>query len=115
VKEVLLDQRVIAGVGNLYATEALWRARIHPATPARTIAADPAAVRRLLAAVRASLKHGLALLEGSLLPRYLEDGAANEFRVYDRAGEPCPRCRTTLRAMTIGGRTSAFCPACQKG
>lgn len=113
VKETLLDQRVVAGIGNLYATEALWRARIHPAAKAVRVAEDRAALRRLAAAVRASLRHGLAVLEGSEVPQYLEDGAPNPFHAYDRAGEPCRRCRATLRAMTIGGRTSAYCPSCQ--
>ena len=114
IKETLLDQRVVAGIGNLYATEALWRARIHPATPARRVATDRATVRRLLAAVRAALRHGFAELGDSELPQYLEDGAPNHFHAYDRAGAPCHRCRTPIRAIALGGRTNAYCPRCQK-
>jgi formamidopyrimidine-DNA glycosylase len=113
VKEALMDQRVLAGVGNLYATEALWRAKIHPAAKAARVAQDRAALRRLASAVKASLRHGLAELEGAEMPQYLEDGAPNPFHTYDRAGAPCHRCGTLLRAMTIGGRTSAYCPRCQ--
>lgn len=114
VKETIMDQRVLAGVGNLYATEALWRARIHPATRAPVVAADRAALRRLAAAIRAALAHGLAELAATEVPRYLEEGAPNPFHAYDRAGEPCGRCGATLRSMVLGGRTSAYCPSCQK-
>jgi len=113
VKEAIMDQRVLAGVGNLYATEALWRARLHPALPAPRVARSPAASRALAAGIRAALRHGLSLLEGAELPAYLEDGAPNEFHVYDRKGSPCPRCGTAIEAMTLGGRTSAYCPRCQ--
>jgi formamidopyrimidine-DNA glycosylase len=113
VKETIMDQRVLAGVGNLYATEALWRARIHPAAPSPAVAEDAPALRRLAAAIRAALAHGLGELQATEIPRYLEDGAENTFFAYDRAGAPCPRCSTILQAMTLGGRTSAFCPTCQ--
>jgi formamidopyrimidine-DNA glycosylase len=111
VKETLLDQRVAGGIGNLYATEALWRARIHPATPAPAL--DGAALGRLLTAIRAALQHGLAQLDGEETPEYLEDGAPNPFHCYDRAGHPCHRCGALLESMVLGGRTSAFCPRCQ--
>jgi formamidopyrimidine-DNA glycosylase len=109
VKETIMDQRVLAGVGNLYATEALWRAKIHPARPARSVDS-----KKLLTAIRAALRHGLRTYSGQEEPEYIEEGGPNPFYCYDRAGEPCRRCRTTIRAMTIGGRTSAFCPHCQK-
>jgi formamidopyrimidine-DNA glycosylase len=109
VKEAIMDQRVIAGVGNLYATEALWRAKIHPARPART-----ADAKKLLTAIRAALQHGLRTYSGQQEPEYIEEGGPNPFYCYDRAGEPCRRCKTKIRAMTLGGRTSAYCPHCQK-
>ena len=114
IKVALLDQRALAGVGNLYATEALWRAKIHPARRARAVAKDPAAVRRLLLAIRAALRHGLRTYAGQEEPEYIEEGGPNPFYCYDRAGQRCRRCGTTIRAMTIGGRTSAYCPHCQK-
>lgn len=113
VKEALLDQRLLAGVGNLYAAEALWRARIHPLTKARTVAADPALNRLLWRSIRAALRHGLGTFPKGEVPEYIEDGAPNPFHAYDRQGLPCHRCGTTLEAMTIGGRTTAFCPLCQ--
>ena len=109
VKETIMDPRVMGGVGNLYATEALWRSRIHPATPARAV--DAAA---LLRGIRAALRHGIRTYQGEELPEYIEEGAPNPFFAYDRKGEPCPRCGVRIKALTIGGRTSAFCPRCQK-
>jgi formamidopyrimidine-DNA glycosylase len=111
VKAVLLDQTRLAGVGNLYATEALWRARIHPATAARQL--DRAAIRALHRGLRAALDHGLRTYAAEEVPEYIEEGAPNPFHAYDRAGLPCHRCRTPLAKMVLGGRTSAFCPRCQ--
>ena len=114
VKETIMDQRVLAGIGNLYAAEALWRAKIHPARGARSVARNPVQVRKLSAAIRAALRHGLRTYAGEEEPSYIEEGGPNPFYCYGREGEPCQRCQTTIRAMTIGGRTSAYCPHCQK-
>ncbi|HEX6568086.1 MAG TPA: DNA-formamidopyrimidine glycosylase family protein [Acidimicrobiales bacterium] len=113
IKTQLLSQRPIAGVGNIYADEALWRARINPAR--RTVTRAQAAA--LLVAVRAvlseSLRHG-----GTTLTDY-RDTAGREGRnqqrldVYGQAGLPCPRCGTELRSRTLDGRTSTWCPTCQ--
>ena len=115
-----MDQRVAGGIGNLYATEALWRARIHPARKAREVAADPAAVSALVTGIRGALRHGLETYGASVAatpetepPTYIEEGGENPFYVYDRTGEPCPRCGTEIESMTLGGRTSAYCPTCQ--
>ena len=113
VKEALLDQHLVAGVGNLYATEALWRARIHPRTPARAVARDAARLRVLWRSLRAALRHGLGTFTAGEVPEYIEDGAPNPFHAYDRKGQPCHRCGAILRAIQVGGRTSAFCPSCQ--
>jgi formamidopyrimidine-DNA glycosylase len=113
VKEAIMDQRLVAGVGNLYAAEALWRAKIHPATPARRIADNPALVRALHAAIRAALRHGLRTYRATELPEYIEEGGPNPFHAYDRKGKPCHRCDAALEAVTIGGRTSVYCPRCQ--
>jgi formamidopyrimidine-DNA glycosylase len=106
VKAVLLDQRRVAGVGNIYADEALWRAGIDPHRPAGTL--DPTEVRRLHRTVRAALRRGVEL-QGSTLRDYVTpDGESGEmqaeFKVYGRAGEPCPRCRTPIERSVIGGR-----------
>ena len=115
VKAALLDQRSVAGLGNIYADEALWRARIHPLTPARTLTGDD--VRRLHRAVRKTLHVGIAR-QGSTLRDYATpDGASgsmqHEFKVYGRDGEPCERCRTPIAKTRAAGRGTWFCPRCQ--
>ena len=115
VKAALLDQRTLAGMGNIYADEALWRARIHPLRPARDLADDE--VRRLHRAVRRALEAGLARQGATLRDYATPDGAAgsmqHEFKVYGREGEPCLRCRTPIQKIRAGGRGTWYCPACQ--
>ena len=115
LKAVLLDQRVVAGLGNIYADEALWRARVNPLRPASDLADDE--VVRLTRAIRAVLRTGIER-QGSTLRDYATpDGASgsmqNEFRVYGRDGEPCRRCRATITKTRVGGRGTWFCPSCQ--
>jgi formamidopyrimidine-DNA glycosylase len=115
VKAALLDQRTVAGLGNIYADEALWRARINPATPAGALAA--AELRRLPRAIRDSLRHGIAR-QGATLRDYRrpdgeEGGMQHEFHVYGRRDEPCDRCGTPIAKTRVGGRGTWFCPACQ--
>ncbi len=115
LKAVLLDQRVVAGLGNIYADEALWRARLNPLRPANTL--TPEEVRRLQRAIRAALRKGIER-QGSTLRDYAApDGSAGvmqeEFRVYGREGAPCPRCRTPIAKARVGGRGTWFCPRCQ--
>src|SRR5436305_3180673 len=115
IKAALLDQRTLAGMGNIYVDEALWRARIHPLRPAETI--DRNELRRLHKAIRAALEAGIAR-QGSTLRDYaLPDGASGtmqkEFKVYGRGGEPCDRCGTPIAKTRVGGRGTWFCPACQ--
>jgi formamidopyrimidine-DNA glycosylase len=114
VKETIMDQRVTAGVGNLYAAEALWHARIHPKTPARWVAARPAAVARLLDGIHSALRQGLETYGGTAEPEYIEEGAPNPFHVYDRGGRPCSRCGARVASVVLGGRTSFYCPRCQR-
>jgi formamidopyrimidine-DNA glycosylase len=115
LKAVLLDQRVVAGLGNIYADEALWRARVSPLRPANELSA--AEVARLARAIRAALRTGIER-QGSTLSDYrAPDGAAGsmqeEFRVYGRDGEQCPRCRATIAKTRVGGRGTWYCPRCQ--
>ena len=104
IKPSLLDQRVAAGVGNIYAAEALWEARIDPRAPAKSL--TRAQVRTLAGAIRAVLDRGRAR------GRRYRDGSSS-FRVYDREGEPCPRCGTPIERIVQGGRSTCFCPHCQ--
>ena len=115
IKGALLDQRTLAGMGNIYVDEALWRARIHPLRPAGELSALE--VRRLHSAIRASLAAGLAR-QGSTLRDYrLPDGERgtmqDEFKVYGRADEPCDRCGTPIEKTRTGGRGTWYCPRCQ--
>jgi formamidopyrimidine-DNA glycosylase len=115
VKAALLDQRTLAGMGNIYADEALWRARIHPLRPARDL--SPAEIRRLHRAVRLALEAGLERQGASIRDYVTPDGSAGamqeEFKVYDRQGEPCKRCRTPIEKTRIAGRGTWYCPHCQ--
>jgi len=112
IKEVLMDQCVLAGVGNIQATDALFRARIDPRTRANRL--DESDARALAKAIRWSIDRTLALEEGPELT-YVEDpGAPNPFVIYGRGGEPCPRCGAILKRVVLGGRTTAFCATCQR-
>ena len=106
IKTVLLDQRVLAGIGNIYASEALWHARVSPRAVAGSLSQDR--VTRLLAGVRAALARGMARAG-----RYAE-GDSHEFLVYDREGERCHRCGARIRRIVHGQRSSYFCPKCQR-
>jgi len=116
IKAVVLDQRTVAGVGNIYADEALWRARLHPSMPADELTAPQ--VSALHRGIRCALEHGIAR-QGSTLRDYrLPDGASgtmqNEFRVYGRDGEPCERCGTPIDKIRVAGRGTWYCPSCQR-
>jgi len=115
IKAFLLDQRRIAGLGNIYVAEALFRVGAHPATPARRLArrAD-----ELLAAVRAALESGIAR-RGTTLRDYVDiDGERGDnaaaLLVYGREGEPCSECATPIRRRVDSGRATFFCPRCQR-
>ncbi len=117
VKRALLDQTLISGIGNIYADEALWAARVHHEQPTRSLSRPRA--RTLLAEVRAVL--GKALAEGgtSFDAQYVNvNGASGYFshslNAYGRQGEPCPRCGTPIVRESFMNRGSHFCPRCQR-
>ena len=115
LKTLLLDQSFIAGVGNIYADEALWRARLHPLRPADSL--EERDVRRLHRAVRQVLREGIEN-RGASFSDYVgadgEPGAnAERLAVYRRTDEPCYRCGTPIRRIVVGQRSSHFCPRCQ--
>ncbi|WP_341945498.1 bifunctional DNA-formamidopyrimidine glycosylase/DNA-(apurinic or apyrimidinic site) lyase [Microbacterium sp. LWH11-1.2] len=117
IKRVLLDQNVVSGIGNIYADEALWAARIHPETPASRLSTP--AVHRLLAEVRAVLAKALAEGGTSFDAQYVNvNGQAGYFahslNAYGRGGQPCPRCGTPIRRAAFMNRSSHFCPTCQR-
>ena len=106
IKIALLDQRVLAGVGNIYAAEALWLARINPRAIASSL--SPARRERLLEAIRAVLEKAQ-----ETSGRYRDEGVGR-FEVYDREGLPCSRCGHRIRRIIQGGRSTYFCPHCQR-
>ena len=115
VKAFLMDQRRIAGLGNIYVAEALYRAGIHPAARANRVRSRAA---ELLAAIRAVLEGGIAR-RGTTLRDYVDaDGRGGDnapaLRVYGRAGEACRRCGARIKRRVDGGRATFFCPGCQR-
>ncbi len=117
IKRVLLDQTVISGIGNIYADEALWRARLHHERPADTLAA--AKTRELLAHAHAVMADALAVGGTSFDALYVHvNGESGYFDrsldAYGREGEPCPRCGTPIRRAAFMNRSSHYCPKCQR-
>lgn len=117
IKRVLLDQQVISGVGNIYADESLWAARIHPETSASSLSTP--AVSRLLAEVRSVLAKALAEGGTSFDAQYVNvNGQAGYFahslNAYGRGGQPCPRCGGLIRREAFMNRSSHYCPRCQR-
>lgn len=116
IKNLLMDQHLLVGVGNIYAAEALFRAGIRPQRPAGRLTRSEG--RRLLEAVRAVLEYAIAR-GGTTLRDFLSpDGTPGYFEqelmVYGRAGEPCRVCARTIRSLRLGQRASAYCPGCQR-
>ena len=129
IKVKLLDQSLVAGVGNIHASEALFRARLAPGTPARRL--KPKNIKELWRAIRAVLRDAIA--RGSTLPlEFSSDGARDglfyfgraaaaadfyteRLRVYDRRGKPCYRCGTAIQQEVHAGRSTYYCPRCQRG
>ena len=115
IKAALLNQSLLHGVGNIYADESLFRAAIRPRRQAGRL--TRAELFRLRLALVEVLKHAISL-GGSSVSDYVDaDGVRGFFQlehmVYSRAGEPCKVCNTTLKKLTLGGRTTVFCPTCQ--
>jgi formamidopyrimidine-DNA glycosylase len=115
LKAALLDQRTVAGLGNIYVDEALWRAQLHPLREAGSLDSDE--VQQLTKAIREALRAGLARQGASLRDYSRPDGrrgrAQEGFRVYGLEGEPCTRCGTPIDKIRVGGRGTWYCPACQ--
>ena len=115
VKTLLLSQRPVAGVGNIYADEALWRVGVHPARPARRL--TKAQAEALHGAIRAVLEESVALQGTTLYDYRTVNGEVGAFlerlAVYGHAGEPCPRCGTAIVKLLVGQRGTHVCPGCQ--
>lgn len=117
VKEVLMDQKAISGIGNIYANEALWLAKAHPETPADRLSQKQ--MIELFDSIEKVLKEGLKT-GGASDEWYLDAFGAKgkyqeHFKVYGRVGLPCLRCRTPIQRIAVGQRGSFYCPKCQDG
>jgi len=118
LKEFLLDQTKVTGLGNIYASEAMFLARVNPQTPAGEVSAKKAGVlfEKIREVLRESIAHGSTLnvnpenIDGS----YYGGGYTNGWRVYDREKESCVKCRTAIERLKQAGRSTYFCPKCQK-
>ena len=110
LKALLLNQTFIAGVGNIYADETLWRAKLHPFFRAADL--EDTQVAALHKAIRASLQAGIKHNGAAIDWVYPEGNYQNFFRVYGRTGEPCYRCRTPIERTLVGQRSTHFCPDC---
>lgn len=116
IKDLVMDQRVVAGIGNIYASELLFRAGVRPARSASTLSRQAAGriVKAAKAVLREAIRH-----RGSSISDYL-DGEGQpgnfqeRFRVYGREGEPCRKCATLVRREMRGGRSAFYCPICQR-
>ena len=116
LKSFLLNQLGVAGIGNIYADEALHRAELHPLSPAGSI--KPADCERLrvgiVAALEAGLRSGGASIDDYRDARGEQGSMQEEFLVHTREGQPCPRCGAEIRRIVVGGRSTYFCPSCQR-
>jgi len=112
IKVALMDQSVVAGLGNVQAMEALWRAHLHPATPAMAVVGERHA--QLSTEIQTQLQFTLKMLQDADEITYVEEaGADNPFPLYQRSGSPCSRCQTIIERMVQGGRSTYWCPGCQ--
>lgn len=116
IKALLLDQRVLRGVGNIYADESLWRARIHPARLGSQLSKKEVGTLRKM--LRQVLQQAIALGGSSIADFLNSEGRPGNYqrrhRAYGREGQHCYRCGTTIGRMIVAGRSSCFCPKCQK-
>ena len=112
IKSLLLDQRLVAGIGNIYADESLFRARIHPLRPGNSL--TPNEIQALVQAIRDVLTQALAEMGTTLQTYRRPDGSVgafqNSLQVFRRTGQPCPSCGTPIQRIIVGGRSTHFCP-----
>ncbi|MCB0875614.1 MAG: bifunctional DNA-formamidopyrimidine glycosylase/DNA-(apurinic or apyrimidinic site) lyase [Solirubrobacterales bacterium] len=115
LKSFLLDQKGIAGIGNIYADEALFRAELHPLSPAGSMRPEHWEALRegIVEALEEGLRNGGASIDDYRDSRGEQGSMQDEFLVHTRAGEECPRCGGRINRIVVGGRSTYFCPGCQ--
>ncbi len=111
IKPLLMDQSFIAGLGNIYTDEALYRAKVHPLTPARQVGRERA--EALWGSIRAVLAEGIRMNGASIDWVYRGGGFQNQFQAYGRKGQACSVCGTTIQRIVVGQRSTFYCPFCQ--
>jgi formamidopyrimidine-DNA glycosylase len=117
IKAAILDQTVLAGIGNIYADESLWLAKVHPATRVRDV--SDSQLRAILAAAIKVMQRSIEV-GGSSMKNYIRaDGTKGDYlekfaQVFNRTGQPCPRCGTAIEKIRVAGRGTHICPTCQK-
>lgn len=116
IKRALLDQSLVSGVGNIYADEALFRARLHPLSQAGSMKPEHAEdlVEGIVGALEAGLANGGSSIDDYRDARGEKGSMQDEFLVHTREGESCVRCGETIRRVVVGGRSTYFCPGCQR-
>jgi len=116
IKSLLLDQNLIAGIGNIYADESLFRAGIHPERTAASLA--PAEIERLYHAIRTEIAAGIEYRGTSVQSYFDVDGRKGSYqehlKVYQQTGQPCPNCGAPIQKIKVGGRGTHYCPECQR-
>jgi formamidopyrimidine-DNA glycosylase len=115
LKSFLLDQSGVAGVGNIYADEALFRARLHPLSPAGSMKPEHHAALRdaVVAALEAGIENGGSSIDDYRDGRGEKGTMQDEFLVHTREGQPCPECESEIVRIVVGGRSTYYCPSCQ--
>ena len=116
LKPLLLDQRFLSGLGNIYADESLFQARLHPESPASTV--GPRKARTLHGAMQKILREAIAA-GGTSISDFVDAGGSRGYfqlrtQVYGKHGNPCVRCKTKLRRIVVAQRGTHFCPRCQR-
>lgn len=116
IKQILMDQKIIAGIGNIYSDETLWEAKINPLRDVKTLKEKE--LKKIYGAIKKTLKKGIKVRGDSVSDYRKVDGTKGSFgnseKVYRKEGKECPRCKSIIKRKKIGGRSAHFCPKCQR-
>jgi formamidopyrimidine-DNA glycosylase len=115
IKCAIMNQEVIAGVGNIYANDALWEARINPKVPSNKVTSDKAKVllKKIILVLKEGIKYGGASMSDYVDTRGMGGTYQDHFRVYKQEGKKCKRCKSVIKKIVLGGRGTYYCEVCQ--
>lgn len=115
IKLAIMDQEIVAGVGNIYANDALWESRIHPATPVNQLSVEQltSLLKKIKLVLREGIKYGGASLSDYVDSNGMGGSYQNYMRVYKKENSPCLRCKSLIKKIVLGGRGTYYCPSCQ--